>query len=51
MSNEEIEIEQKRTAIREVYRHSASWKDKVDKMSTAQVIAIYLRFKREGKIN
>ena len=27
-----------------------SWKAKVKKMSEAQVIALYLKFKREGKI-
>lgn len=46
----DIELERKRTAIREVYSDSQSWHDKVDKMSASQVTAIYLRFKREGRI-
>lgn len=43
------EIEQKREAIKTVYA-SEAWRQKVDTMSTAQVTAIYLRFKREGKL-
>lgn len=39
-----------REAIRKVYQ-TTSWRDKVDKMYDDQVIAIYLRFEKEGKLN
>lgn len=37
-----------RNLIRNLY--GEQWKKKVDKMSDHQVIAVYKRFKREGKI-
>lgn len=46
----DLSTEQKREAIRAVYKQSESWHAKCDKMSDAQVIAIYLRFKAEGKL-
>jgi len=45
------ELEAKRAAIKKVYNSSASWAEKVSKMSDAQVTAIYLRFKAQGKLN
>lgn len=39
---------QQRAAIRALY--GPDWKAKVDKMSDKQVVAIYLKFKRENKI-
>lgn len=42
------DIQLKRTVLRDLY--GPSWKDKVDKMSDAQVVAIYFKFKEEGKI-
>lgn len=44
------DIEVKRTRIKEAYSGSLTWSDKVDKMSRAQVFAVYARFVREGKI-
>lgn len=43
------DVEIKRAAVKEVYS-SVSWKHKVDGMSAQQVIAIYIRFKNEGKL-
>ena len=37
-----------RNLLRNLY--GESWKHKVDKMSDQQVIAIYLKFKKEGKV-
>ena len=39
-----------REAIISAYPKSDSWKKKVAKMSDNQVLAIYMRFLREGKI-
>ena len=41
-------IEVMRAALRDLY--SANFAAKVDKMTDSQVIAIYLKFKEEGKI-
>jgi hypothetical protein len=38
-----------RDELRKTY-DSYNWRDKVDKMSDAQVFAIYTRFKASGKI-
>lgn len=38
-----------REAVKAAYP-SDSWKEKVDKMSPAQVTAIYLRLRAEGKL-
>lgn len=40
---------QKRELLRDVYP-SAKWWDKVKKMSDAQVVAIYLNLKSQGKV-
>lgn len=39
-----------RELVKGAYPHSPTWKSKVDRMSDRQVTAIFLRFKREGKI-
>jgi len=39
-----------REAIKAVYPNSPTWGGKVDRMSDSQVVAIYLRFKAEGKL-
>ena len=39
---------EQRLAISKVYS-SSSWKKKVENMSDSQVIAVYLRFEKEGK--
>lgn len=41
---------QERQELLKLYPTSDSWKDKVSKMSDRQVTAIYLRFKKEGKL-
>jgi hypothetical protein len=38
-----------REAVKAAYP-SDSWKEKVDKMSPAQITAIYLRLKAQGKL-
>lgn len=38
-----------RNILRGAYK-SQTWKDKVDKMSDAQVYAIYIKFKAQGKL-
>lgn len=43
---EQAEIDRKRAAIREYFVN----KEKVDKMSPKQVIAIYIKLHNEGKI-
>ena len=43
------DVEAKRRIIMKAYQ-SDSWESKVKSMSDSQVIAIYLRFKREKKI-
>jgi hypothetical protein len=45
-----MSYEEMRTAIRGVY-HTESWNKKVDNMLDSQVVAIYLKFKREGKFD
>lgn len=40
--------DQMRRAIRTVY--GMQWRAKVDKMSDAQVVAVYLKFKSQNKI-
>lgn len=45
----EDDVETRRVMISKVY-DTDTWHDKVRIMSDAQVIAIYLRFKREGKL-
>lgn len=46
---------QEATRMREklysVYNHSPKWVKKVNLMSTDQLTAIFMRFKRDGKIN
>lgn len=43
-------IEQDREVIKKAYPNSDSWAEKVDKMSPAQVSAVYIRLKKEGKL-
>lgn len=43
------DIDQKRQALLHAYP-SHKWREKVNKMSDAQVIAIYLNLKRQKKI-
>lgn len=42
------DIQNKRAALRDLY--GDAWKAKVDKMPEKQVIALYFKFKEEGKI-
>lgn len=39
-----------REAVKSAYNKSKKWAIKVDKMTDAQVVAVYLRLHREGKI-
>lgn len=39
-----------REELKKAYPKSDRWADKVDKMSQSQVIAIYNRFRSEGKL-
>lgn len=40
----------RREAVKEAYSGSTAWPEKVDKMSTAQLTAIYLKLKSEGRV-
>jgi len=44
------DIFQKMELIKRAYPNSKTWPSKVDKMSEGQVLAIFFRFKRQGKI-
>ncbi|QEQ93546.1 hypothetical protein SEA_GIRLPOWER_47 [Streptomyces phage GirlPower] len=43
-------IFQKRELIKQAYPHSKTWPSKVDKMPEGQVVAIFFKLKRQGKI-
>lgn len=45
-----MSYEEMRAAIRDVY-DTDSWKDKVDNMLDVQVVAVYLKFKNQGKFD
>lgn len=45
------DIDVKRTAVINAYPGSRKWKTKVMKMTEAQLIAVYLRLKSQGKVN
>lgn len=45
-----MSYEEMRDAIRGVY-HTDSWNEKVDGMLNEQVVAVYLKFKKEGMFN
>lgn len=42
------ETDQEREALKRQYPNSAKWAEKVNKMSDAQVAAIYIRLRSEG---
>lgn len=44
------DIYQQRELIKKAYPNSKAWASKVSKMPEAQVTAIFLRLRREGKI-
>lgn len=44
------EVSTKREALKGAYS-GAGWASKVQKMDDAQVIAVYLRLKAQGKVN
>ncbi|QGJ96752.1 hypothetical protein SEA_FIDGETORCA_53 [Streptomyces phage FidgetOrca] len=44
------DIFQKRELIKQAYPHSKTWPSKVNKMPEGQVMAIFFRLKRQGKI-
>lgn len=44
-----MNTEQKREALKGAYRNAA-WRAKVNRMSDAQVIAVYLRLKQQAKV-
>jgi hypothetical protein len=41
---------QMRIELKKAYPGSTTWTAKVNNMSEAQLLAVYLRFKKEGKI-
>lgn len=43
-------ISQQRELVKRAYPHSKTWPLKVDRMPDGQVQAIFIRFKKEGKI-
>lgn len=42
--------QREREMVKSAYKNSRTWGPKVDKMTDKQVIAIYFRFRREGKL-
>lgn len=44
------DIFQKRELIKQAYPHSKTWPSKVDRMAEGQVLAIFFKLKRQGKI-
>lgn len=40
----------KRELVKGVYKNSVTWAHRVAAMSDAQITAIYLKFKEEGKL-
>lgn len=44
-----LETQRRREQLKQAYQ-TIGWQKKVDQMSEAQVTAIYLRFKAQGKI-
>lgn len=44
------DIEVKRARIKDAYSGSLTWSGRVDKMSSAQVLAVYARLVRERRI-
>lgn len=49
MGNTEQEQAQEKEAVKAAYP-SKKWKSKVDNMSPAQITAIYIRLRAEGKL-
>jgi hypothetical protein len=44
------DMSQKKELVKKAYPHSKAWASKVNNMPEAQVTAIFIRLKREGKI-
>lgn len=44
-----MNIAQQREAVKAVY-FSPTWVEKVNKMGDSQIVALYLKFKNEGKL-
>lgn len=40
----------KRELVRQAYPHSKTWPVKVKNMSESQIVAVFFRLKKEGKI-
>lgn len=47
----DVEIMRKRLQENTKYKYSEKWFDRVSKMSTSQVIAVYLRMQSAGQIH
>lgn len=45
-----MSIISKRELIKQAYPHSKTWPTKVKNMSEPQVVAVYLRLRKKGKI-
>lgn len=44
------DLEKKREEVKKLYPQSKSWIRRVNKMSADQVVAIYLRYRAQGKL-
>lgn len=44
------DIQAKREAVKKIGQFPKQWAEKVDKMSDAQVVAIYIRLKSQNKL-
>jgi hypothetical protein len=49
MADELIHVNQKEEVLK-LYPHSTAWKERVKKMSEAQITAIYLEAKSKGRL-
>jgi hypothetical protein len=43
------DISRTKESVKKAYPHSRTWPAKVDKMTDGQVIAIFLKLRRQGK--
>ncbi|QJD49779.1 hypothetical protein SEA_CLUBPENGUIN_55 [Streptomyces phage ClubPenguin] len=44
------DIFRKRELVKQAYPHSKTWPEKVKKMPDSQIVAVFLRLRRQGKI-
>ena len=45
-----MSVEQMRCAVSDAYKHSSTWSNRVKSMPDNQIIALYYKFRANGKI-